>query len=165
MKHANDNINKDVCYVEEVFIHTVLGLPFHASCIMQDGHLVWHAKPLPRHVEPNLMLIAEALRNPHTLHPKILSWIADLFDKNREGDFKVTELAKNGRGARKSGGDSANWYLADEFNQLIEEGTIRKAAIANLIEKYKVSERTIESAIASYAKALKEHDRVNEENY
>ncbi len=148
------------------FRETVLGLPSDYSCILNNGKLELTFDPIKKGAPQNPKLIADLLRSGQKIPAYIMDWIADLFDSEVEGDYKIKHIPQNGKGAKKVGGDSSNWDLAYAYEELKSSGKSDKVAIIEVQEKFgNPSKSKIRAAVQSLKDAKIEHDRViREEN-
>lgn len=173
--------------IGEEFKHTLLGIQYPSSCVVVDGRPVWCAIPIPKDAKQNLGILSDLLRSPHPIPPEILHFVADLFDKNTGGDYKVDRLIKTSRGANYTGLSESieiAEFVAHYIDQKKAEYShnpkhpkwkgVRKEAIfaAQLhfgakdkngkpIKNKEASLSKIEDALTAYKKALKENHLLN----
>ncbi len=143
-----------------------------SSCVIQDGRIVFSARPIPKSAKPNLKLLSEILRSNEPLPRVAREWLADLFDPDAVSDYQVKTLARRRSGAKPVGlsnnWDAAKYALlrmdcgdqADDPQASDGRGDTWEVAVESAAKKFRISETAVEDAVKSYREAKEIHDRI-----
>ena len=146
-----------------LFMATVEGRESRASSAWTDTGPSFVPSPIPRGTSPDLKLLAEMLRSKKPLPPNVRAWLADLVDPEAGSEFQFKSLSRRGRGPGRVS-VASNWDAAEAVISLMQEGSPRKRAIGEVMDRTGLRKSTLEAAMRSRREAQEEHARLNREH-